>query len=164
MASKKSGKVFTTELKQRPMTLRIYPDTVLRQVADQVTVFDKPLRGFAETMLSFMIENKGIGLAAPQVGVLYRIITVGLREVHCCLINPEIISVSFDNDTKEEGCLSLPDKTYEVNRNISIEVRARNIDGGITHFEAKHLFARVVQHEIDHLNGVLICDKGSVVC
>ncbi len=163
MKNDTSKNVFTAELKQKPMTLRIYPDTILRRFADQVSVFDKPLHGFAETMFSFMIEHKGIGLAAPQVGILYRIITIGLREIKCCLINPEIISASFDNDTKEEGCLSLPDITYEVKRNVRIEIRARSTSGGRIHFEAEHLLARVVQHETDHLNGVLISDKGTVV-
>ncbi len=163
MASEKSEKIFTSELKQEPMTLRFYPDTILRRVAKQVSIFDKPLQGFAETMFSFMIEHKGIGLAAPQVGNLYRIITISLREIKCCLINPKIISVSFDNDTKEEGCLSLPDITYEVKRNVLIEVRARSTSGGTIHFEAEGLLARVVQHEIEHLNGVLINDKGKVV-
>ena len=163
MASGKSDNIFTSELKQKPMTLRIYPDTILQQVADPVTVFDKSLRSFAETMLTFMSKHKGIGLAAPQVGILYRIITIGLREIKCCLINPEIISESFDNDIKEEGCLSLPDITYEVKRNVRIEVRARSTSGGKIHFEAEHLIARVIQHEIDHLNGILISDKGKVV-
>ncbi len=163
MTHKKPKPSFTTALAQKPLLLRIYPDTVLQQAADKVSTFGKPLRSFAETMYSFMVEHNGIGLAAPQVGILYRIVTIGLRDITCCLINPEIVSASFDYDTKEEGCLSLPDQTYTVKRNIHIEVRARNIYGGKLHFKAEHLFARVIQHETDHLNGILICDKGKAV-
>ncbi len=162
MLSDESNKFFVTELSQKDLKLRIYPDEILRQTTDKIIIFDKPLRDFADNMFTFMFKNKGIGLAAPQVGILYRIVTVGIKEAEWCLVNPKIVSMSSNKDKKTEGCLSLPDMNYDIKRNFKIEVRARNINGKKLHFEATGFHARVIQHEIDHLNGILICDKGEI--
>jgi peptide deformylase len=154
---------FTTNLSQKKLRLRIYPDPVLRKMANPVGKFDKRLISFSEQMLDFMKRYKGIGLAAPQVGYLYRVITIDIEGTEQCLVNPEILSSSSDSNTATEGCLSLPDKWYDVNRHFQIEIRARNPNGKTLHYEAKDLHARVLQHEIDHLNGILIRDKGTEI-
>ncbi len=147
-------------VKKKRLKLRIYPDPVLSQVCNSVNNFNKHMQDFTERMHVFMKKNKGIGLAAPQVGVLYRIIVVSAREDHLCLVNPKIVSFSHDYDMKSEGCLSLPNQVFKVKRNFHIEVTAKNPKGKDVHFEATELLARVIQHEIDHLNGRMICDTG----
>ena len=153
---------FIQQIKQKPIGLRIYPDSILRESAAPVSTFDKALSGFSHDMLTYMKRYKGIGLAAPQIGVLYRVIVVGIDSTAHELINPEIVSSSFDIDTKMEGCLSLPDTCYTVERHFQLEVKARNSNGRKLFFKAEGLLARVIQHEVDHLNGLLICDKGEV--
>ena len=154
---------FVKQIKQKPIGLRIYPDSILRETAAPVIMFDKALSGFTHNMLRYMKRYKGIGLAAPQIGVLYRVIVLDINNTAHELANPEIVSSTFDIDTKMEGCLSLPDTCYNVERNFQIEIRARNSNGKKLFFKAEGLFARVIQHEIDHLNGVLICDVGTRV-
>ncbi len=112
-----------------------------------------------------MKRAKGIGLAGPQVGVLYRIITIGIHDLDFCLVNPRITPITLDCDTKMEGCLSLPRQSYTVTRYFQIEVQAWNPAGKKLHFVANNLLARVIQHEVDHLDGILICDKDvDLVC
>lgn len=151
---------FTTNFSQKKLRLRIYPDPVLREIANPIGKFDKRLLSFSEQMLDFMKRYRGIGLAAPQVGYLYRVIIIDIEGTERFLVNPEILSSSSDSDSATEGCLSLPEKWYDVNRNFRIEIRAKNSNGKALHFEAEDLYARVLQHEIDHLNGILIHDKG----
>lgn len=150
---------FTSHLPNKNFALRFYPDQVLREHSDPVHTFDKALEEFVYKMYSFMQLSKGIGLAAPQVGVLYRIITMETEGLDRFLINPEIITASSDNDTLQEGCLSIPGEWFDINRFLKIEVKARSPEGKKLHFQAQGMNARVIQHEIDHLNGVLICDK-----
>jgi len=141
--------------------LRVLPDQVLRKVCTDIETFDKRLQRFAKKMLLFMRSSGGIGLAAPQVGVLQRIVVAGVRDHDggMVLVNPSIIPIAADSDTKIEGCLSIPGETYTVTRRFQIEVRARDAEGRRLHFAAHNLIARVIQHEVDHLDGVLICDK-----
>lgn len=154
---------FIKQIKQKPIGLRIYPDSILRETAAPVITFDKALSDFSYNMLKYMKRYKGIGLAAPQLGVLFRVIVINIDGTVHELVNPEIVSSTFDIDTKMEGCLSLPDTCYNVSRNFQIEIRASNSNGNKLFFKAEGLFARVIQHEIDHLNGVLICDTGTRV-
>lgn len=135
-------------------------DQVLEKVAKDVHTYDAALQWFAGHMFVFMKANKGIGLAAPQVGALYRIVTADVDGVEKCLVNPEILSSSQEHDTDTEGCLSIPERLFGVERSVKIEVRARGPQGQCLHFEAEGFTARVLQHEIDHLNGILICDRG----
>lgn len=151
---------FVSGIKKKRLRLRIYPDPVLSVVCKPVLIFDKRIHEFVEKMYVFMKKNKGIGLAAPQVGVLNRIIVVNTGETTLCLINPDSIAVSDDYDKKMEGCLSLPDQVYTVKRNFAIEVNGKNEYGKNVRFKAVDLPARVIQHEIDHLDGRLICDIG----
>ena len=151
---------FTTQLTHNYMELRVFPDSVLREVAQPVYTFDLALQRFANHMFAFMKEHRGIGLAAPQVGVLHRIIVVASEDIVQCLINPEILASSTDYHQEEEGCLSLPEQWFDVDRYLKVEVRARSPEGRKLQFEASDWNARVLQHEIDHLNGILICDRG----
>ncbi|MBN1306593.1 MAG: peptide deformylase [Chitinispirillaceae bacterium] len=143
----------------RQLQLRVLPDPVLREICAEVETFDKGLQAFTKRMLAFMKKAKGIGLAAPQVGILLRIAVVGVDGPGMILVNPSIMPMTIDSDTKTEGCLSIPNATYNITRLFQVEVRARNAEGKKLNFAAHGLLARVIQHEIDHLDGVLICDK-----
>lgn len=152
---------FTAGLSNKNLVLHFYPDQVLTKNSNPVRTFDTALQEFVEKMYNFMQIHQGIGLAAPQLGVLFRIITIDTGNQNKFLINPEIITASSDNDTLQEGCLSIPGEWFDINRSLKIEVRARSPEGKKLHFEAQGMNARVIQHEIDHLNGILICDKFS---
>lgn len=152
---------FTAKLSNKNLVLHFFPDRVLREISSPVHTFDKALQNFADQMFTFMQANRGIGLAAPQVGVLYRVITIDAEGLEKTLVNPEIFFSSSDNDTDEEGCLSIPGKWFDINRLYKVEVSARSPEGEKLHFEVQGLNARIIQHEIDHLNGILICDKSS---
>jgi len=154
---------FTARSPSQELALRFYPDQVLREVAKDVHTYDTALQWFADQMFVFMKANRGIGLAAPQVGTLYRIVTADVDGVEKCLVNPELLSFIEENDTDTEGCLSIPERLFDVERSLKIEVRARSPQGKGLHFEAEGLAARVLQHEIDHLNGILICDNGTEI-
>lgn len=150
----------TAGIKKRRLKLRTYPDPVLMRRCNPVSTFDKRIGDFVERMHVFMKKHSGIGLAAPQVGVLYRIVVAEVEGRPLALINPAVVSVSSDFETKREGCLSLPERAYDVKRSFHIEVRGKTPEGKGVHFEADQLLARVIQHEIDHLDGMLICDTG----
>jgi peptide deformylase len=151
--------IFLSDLSKRPFQLRLYPDAVLRCKSERVISFTTELDGFMFAMLAFMKENNGIGLASPQVGIGLRAVVAEIEGRPIMLANPEIVNRTDALDRKEEGCLSLPGNSYDVERNWFIEVKAKTTSGGRLHFEAEGLFARVLQHEIDHLDGILICDK-----
>jgi peptide deformylase len=140
------------------------PDPILREKSLPVEMIDAEVRAFANDMLETMYAAPGVGLAAPQVGVLRRIIvadTVRDEETPkspIILINPEIVSVGDDLRVYEEGCLSIPEMYAEVERPTLVCVRYVNIEGEQREEEFQDLLATVVQHEIDHLNGVLFID------
>ena len=104
-----------------------------------------------------MRKNNGIGLAAPQIGLSRRIIVAEVCDRQICIVNPQIVYVA-EWDWLEEGCLSLPGKLVNVKRRRAIEVKGMDVKGNEMSVSATGIFARVLQHEIDHLNGVLICD------
>jgi len=147
--------------------VRIYGDPVLRKKTDPVTVFDEKLADFVDGMIDTMFENKGIGLAAPQVGVSEKIFVVdkslgeSVDDV-MVLTNPEIYD-SEGEVTIEEGCLSVPGVYEEVVRPEKIAVRYRDINGGDHDIEADGMLARAIQHEADHLEGILFVDRISTV-
>jgi peptide deformylase len=117
-------------------------------------------------MLDFMRKNGGIGLAAPQIGLSRRIIVVGFTDQIICVVNPQI-TMAPDFDWMKEGCLSLPGKIINIKRHKNVEVRGFDITGKSVSITASDLLARVFQHEIDHLNGKLICDyetQGNDLC
>jgi peptide deformylase len=141
--------------------VRKFGDPVLRATALPIDRFDKSLASEVEQMGELMHDALGIGLAATQLGVLHRVL------VYCAysddpltaLVNPVIEWASEELETLEEGCLSLPGVHVEVERPAQVRVRARDIAGKELVVEAEGLEARVIQHEIDHLAGVLILDR-----
>jgi peptide deformylase len=152
---------FTAGLHRSSLQLRFYPDEILRGYAEPIHTFDRALRDTADRMYDFMRLHRGIGLAAPQIGIPYQLITIDMKHTERCLVNPVVDDISVDRRMETEGCLSLPDRIYIVDRYLVIQVSAWTPDGKRIHFEACGLTARVIQHEIDHLHGILICDKGS---
>ncbi|RKY14916.1 MAG: peptide deformylase [Planctomycetota bacterium] len=143
------------------MEMVFYPDQRLRQVCERVDIFDERLQQVAVKMIDMMHRRRGIGLAAPQVGLLVRLIVVcpsGVAGEEYVLVNPEVAPFTR-TDVYEEGCLSLPGVFAEVERSSSIFCRAQNIFGKRIEFEADGLLARVIQHETDHLNGILFIDR-----
>ncbi len=147
----------TVDLKKRDLKLRYYPDEVLRKTAEPVIIFSLDLCYFVEDMIVLMRKFNGIGLAAPQVGMLQRIVIADVGDKPLCIVNPEIISRS-GSDSMTEGCLSLPNITVDITRNAILEVKGKNVHGKYLNLEVSGLTARIVQHEIDHLDGVLISD------
>jgi len=142
--------------------LKFYPDPVLRKISSPVGKVDNTIRHLIKKMSKIMYSRKGIGLAAPQVGTLERVIIADAGEGLLSMINPEILT-GFGEDFKEEGCLSLPDIVVNVGRKQSIFVRYLDKNENEKECELNGLTARVVQHEIDHLNGVLIIDYALVI-
>jgi peptide deformylase len=149
---------------QRP--LRYLGDPVLREMAEPVTELTAELRRLVEDMFDTMYAEEGVGLAAPQVGVRQRVIVVDPREpdvMPFALINPEIIEVSEDVERGEEGCLSIPGLKDIVERPAAVRIEGLNLDGGRTSMEADGLLARILQHEVDHLDGILFLDRVSPI-
>lgn len=139
------------------LSLVLYPDTILRAVCEPVEAFDSTLRDVADEMLALMRQHGGIGLAAPQVGLRQRLIVGGLDDLPFVLANVEVQDASNPRDAVE-GCLSLPGTRINVGRPERIRVTGYDLHGQRRSFGATGLWARVIQHELDHLNGVLICD------
>ena len=141
--------------------IRRFGDPVLRTRARPVERFDAALREEVERMGVLMNDAIGVGLAAPQVGVSHRLLVYRVEPDSPVqvLVNPEIDWTSKDKDWLEEGCLSLPNVHVEVERPIHVLVRARDAHGDEITVEASGLEARVIQHEVDHLDGVLILDR-----
>lgn len=136
---------------------------MLRTRARLVERFDDTLASEVEHMGELMSDALGVGLAATQVGVLHRVLVyrVGPHGPVAALVNPEIEWKGRETEELEEGCLSLPGVLLDVERPIYVRVRARDERGGPVIVEASGLEARVIQHEIDHLDGVLILDRTS---
>jgi peptide deformylase len=141
--------------------VRTYGDPVLRSEARPVEVFDDRLREEVAKMGAIMHDSLGIGLAATQVGVLHRVLVYRVEHDSPinALVNPVVEWSSGDKETMEEGCLSLPGVHVDVDRPVFVRVRAQDADGEPILVEASGLEARVIQHEIDHLDGVLILDR-----
>ncbi len=136
-------------------------DPVLRAKAVPVERFDDALRLETERMGELMTDALGIGLAATQVGVMHRVLVYRAYadDPITALVNPELEWVSEELEASGEGCLSLPGVHVEVERPAKVKVRAKGIDGLDVEIDAEGLEARVIQHEIDHLDGVLILDR-----
>lgn len=143
----------------------LYPDEGLAKVCEPVVQVDDELNQFIDDMFDTMYEHEGIGLAAPQVGVLKRVITIdieGDKTNQVVLINPEILE-SCGETGIEEGCLSIPGHRALVPRKEKVKVKALNRKGEEVIYDADGLFAICIQHEIDHLNGVLFVDHISAL-
>jgi peptide deformylase len=143
--------------------VRMYGDPVLRSRAREIEVFDAALADEVQRMGALMDDALGIGLAATQLGVMHRLLVYRVEPdaPPGVLVNPEFEYKSDDVETMEEGCLSLPGVGVEVERPIHVRVRAMDERGAPLVVEASGLEARVIQHEMDHLDGVLILDRTS---
>lgn len=142
------------------------PDKRLRLVSREITakelkagVYQKLISDMEKTMLS----KDGIGLAAPQINEPVRLIIVNTKNEMIVFCNPEITSRSWKKEIEEEGCLSVPGLVGLVKRNYRIDVKAKKMNGESFRLTAKGLFARVIQHEIDHLDGILFIDKAKKI-
>ena len=143
--------------------LIILPDPILRQVSRPVETVDAAVRTLADDMLATMYDAPGIGLAAIQVGEPLRMLTIDLsgedeEKAPRVFLNPEILKTSDERSTYEEGCLSIPDYYAEVERPATVTVRYLGLDGKQHEDEASGLLATCLQHELDHLDGVLFID------
>jgi peptide deformylase len=139
--------------------IRQYGDTVLRMKAREVESFDDDLRRLVERMTSLMHEASGVGLAATQVGVLRRIFVFLDEGEDRVLVNPTITKSSKETELDDEGCLSLRDVLVPVERAKSVTIEGFGADGQPVSLELEPPSSRVVQHELDHLDGVLIIDR-----
>lgn len=155
------------------------PNKILHQKCNKVKVFDAKLEKLAQNMTETLFANNGVGLAAPQIGKVVKMIVIEFNperfkdtdtdkkdeEINekpiplTILINPKIISFSRETEVQEEGCLSLPKIEIPIKRACTVKVLAQDITGNRIKIKAKGLFARALQHEIDHLEGILITDK-----
>jgi peptide deformylase len=144
-----------------------YPNPVLRQKVKTVTSFDDSLKQLATDLAQTMYDAPGAGLAANQIGECLRVVVLDVSEnkeekKHLVLVNPEIIEKE-GCQIDEEGCLSVIDLTANVKRFSKLLIRAQGLDGKTREFPAEDFFARVIQHELDHLNGTLFIDHLSAL-
>ncbi|MFW5998699.1 MAG: peptide deformylase [Halanaerobiaceae bacterium] len=140
------------------LNIREIGDPILRSKAKKVEEISEKTIEFIDNLVETMYKKDGVGLAAPQVGVLKSIFVVDVGDELIKIINPEIVSTE-GNSIREEGCLSIPGKTGLVIRSEKILVQGVNTEGKKIQIEAEDLLARAIQHEIDHLKGVLFVDK-----
>jgi peptide deformylase len=136
-------------------------EDVLRKTAEKVTEFDSSLTMLIDAMFETMEESDGIGLAAPQVGILKRFFVVDTRKQNdkIACINPEIIEMSHEIGSYEEGCLSIPGMYFNIDRPLTVTLQAQDVKGKSFTIKATGLLARVMQHEYDHLQGTLFIDR-----
>jgi len=152
------------KLEKPPLELHYLGDRVLRQPAKRIAKVDDSIRQLAREMLETMYSSNGIGLAAPQVAVNKQLIVIDCEpdkpeNPPLILINPQIIGYSPELCKAEEGCLSIPDVFLDVIRPQAIEVSYKDEQGKPRKLQANGLLARVIQHEMDHLNGVMFVDR-----
>jgi peptide deformylase len=149
------------------LQMRFDPDPVLREKAKRIKTFDANLRKLVQDMFETMHAENGVGLAAPQIGQSIRVLVAELepnkreneKGFKVALCNPEIVKASEEIASDVEGCLSIPGWIGEVPRHTSITVKAQTPEGKEVRIKAQDYYARVLQHEIDHLNGVLFTDR-----
>jgi len=135
------------------------PNPILRQKTKEIKEITSEIKRLIFDMAETMKKNKGIGLAANQVGQDVKLCLISTEKGHLALINPKITWKSLRKEVEEEGCLSCPNVWGLVKRPKIIYVKALNQDNKTIKFRAEGLFSRVIQHEVDHLNGILIIDK-----
>lgn len=138
--------------------IRILGDDLLRKRSREVDVIDDRIKELVKDMIDTMIASEGVGLAAPQIGILKRIVIVMDGKKIIPLINPKILEQE-GSSVDYEGCLSVKNKNVKVIRPEKIRVQALDVDGNELDFVAEGFFARVICHETDHLDGILIVDK-----
>jgi len=152
------------KLANPPLQLHYLGDRVLRQPAKRITKIDSSIRTLAYQMLQTMYSSDGIGLAAPQVGINKQLIVIDYEpdKAHqppYIMINPQIISTSKETCVAEEGCLSIPNVFFGVTRPEAIEVAYKDEQGRPQRLQCDGILARVILHEVDHLNGVVFVDR-----
>ena len=141
----------------------ILPDERLRAIAEPIAQVDNEVKQLAKDMLDTMYDAPGIGLAAPQIGELRRIVVMDLAKEGeepdpIVMVNPEILKYSDETVVTEEGCLSIPELYYDVERPAEVTVRYTDLEGKVIEREANDRLAICIQHELDHLDGVLYID------
>jgi peptide deformylase len=141
------------------LDIRMFGDPVLKTRASPVESFDGTLPQLADEMLATMREHEGVGLAANQVGRLKRILVAALEEEEFVLVNPVVEESAGPTEKQPEGCLSILGIQVEVERPTAVTVSGQDTSGAPLKIEASGLLARILQHEIDHLDGVLILDR-----
>ncbi len=138
--------------------IRVNEDPILRKISKVVKNFDERTQILIDDMLHTMYDANGVGLAAPQVGILKRIVVIDIGDGPIILINPEIVEAN--GEVKDvEGCLSVPGKQGNVIRPQYVKVKAEDRDGNSIEIQGEDFLARALCHEIDHLNGILYTDK-----
>ncbi len=144
------------------MDILVHPNPALKQPAALVDpAADKELARLVRAMAQAMYDAPGVGLAATQVGVQKRVIVLDIEDGLMALCNPIIVEASEETDIDDEGCLSLPGITVPVARSLTCVCEALDLEGAPVRLEAEGFFARVLQHETDHLDGVLIIDRAT---
>jgi peptide deformylase len=146
-------------MKNMALDLRTFGDPVLKTRAAPVETFDESLSRLAEEMLITMREREGVGLAANQVGRLKRVLVAAVEDQEYVIVNPTIEETARSTEKDLEGCLSIPGIQVEVERPTAVTISGQDASGAPLHLEASGLLARVLQHEVDHLDGVLILDR-----
>jgi len=141
--------------------IRQYPDAVLRMRAREVERFDEDLARLAEKMAHLMHDARGVGLAATQVGVLQRLFVFQLADAEgvSTIVNPTITKRSRSTEVVDEGCLSLQGVLVPVERALEVTIEGRDVTGAPVELELEEMDARVVQHELDHLDGILMLER-----
>jgi len=136
-----------------------YPNPILKKKSEEVKEITGDIKKLGQEMMIIMTENQGLGLAASQIGELKRIIVIQAERGPEVYINPKIIKKSRETEIGEEGCLSLPELFLKIKRAKEVEMEFLNLRGEKIKIKAEGLPARVLQHEIDHLDGILFIDK-----
>jgi peptide deformylase len=140
--------------------IRQYPDPALRMKAGEVTEFDSALKQLVARMGSLMVDARGVGLAATQVGILQRVFVFASGEDELrAVVNPQLVESSEEREVDDEGCLSMQRVLVPVERRVRVTLVGKDEEGEDVRLELEGMAARVVQHELDHLDGVLILDR-----
>jgi peptide deformylase len=139
--------------------IRLFGDPVLTTPAEAVTTFDKELRGLVKDLTETMIDAPGVGLAAPQIGVSLRVFTFDVNDEVGHLVNPVLRLVGDDEQDGDEGCLSFPGLTFATVRRLRVVATGVNMYGDPVTIDGSDLLARCIQHEVDHLDGILFIDR-----
>ncbi len=138
--------------------IRLFGDPVLTTPAAEVTTFDKELRKLVQDLTDTMLDAPGAGLAAPQLGVSLRVFTYDVDDVIGHLINP-VLDLSDEMQEGDEGCLSVPDLAFNTRRSMRVVAKGMNMYGEPVVIEGSELLARCIQHETDHLDGIMFVDR-----
>jgi peptide deformylase len=139
--------------------IRLFGDPVLTTPAETVTSFDKELRGLVKDLTETMVDAPGVGLAAPQIGVALRVFTYDVDDEVGHLVNPVFRPVGEEDQEGDEGCLSFPGLTFSTVRRQRVVATGMNMHGDPVTIDGSDLLARCIQHEVDHLDGILFIDR-----